>query len=50
MSFDGAVLAVNSDAREVAHMLVGTRQLVEEGGLATVLLSGEGESQFGASG
>ncbi len=50
MSFDGAVLAVDGDAREVAYMLVGPRQLVEKGGFAAVLLSREGESQLGAFG
>ena len=48
--FDGAVLAVNGHAGEVAHMLVGTRQLVEEGCLAAVLLSGKGKGQNGAFG
>ena len=50
MSFDDAVFAVDGDTREVAHMLVGARQLVEEGGLAAVLLSGEGEGELGAFG
>ena len=36
---DLAVLAVHRDPREVAHMLVGTGELVEEGGLAAVLVA-----------
>ena len=50
MAFDDAVLAVDGDAWEVADMLVGPRQLVEEGRLAAVLLSGKGESELGAFG
>ena len=50
MPFDDAVLAVDGDAREIAHMLVGPRQLVEKRRLAAVLLSGEGKSQLGAFG
>ena len=50
MPFDGAVFAVDGDTREVAHMLVGACQLVEECGLATVLLSGKGEGELGAFG
>ena len=50
MPFDDAIFSVDGDTREVAHMLVGTCQLVEKGRLATVLLSGKGESQCGAFG
>ena len=50
MPFDDAVLAVDGDAGEVAHMLVGARQLVEKRRLAAVLLSCKGESQRGAFG
>ena len=46
MPLNGAVLAVDGDTWEVAHMLVRARKLVEEGGFATILLSGEGKSQF----
>ena len=40
---DLAGLPVHRDAGEVAHMLVGARQGVEEGGLAAVLVAGQGE-------
>ena len=39
------VLAAYRHAGEVAHMLVGTGELIEERGLAAVLLAGKGESQ-----
>ena len=48
MTFYHAVFTVDGHAGEVTHMLVGARQLVEECGLAAVLLSGEGECQRGA--
>ena len=38
---DGSILAVDRDARKVTHMLVRPRELVEEGGLAAVLVTGE---------
>ena len=41
MTLDLAVLAVHRDAREVAHVLVGAREGVEERGLAAVLVAGE---------
>ena len=39
MALDDAVFAVNRDAWEVAHMLVGPGQLVEKRGLAAVLVA-----------
>ena len=42
---DLAVLAVHGDAGEVAHVLVGARELVEERGLSAVLVAGEGKGQ-----
>ena len=36
-----AVLAVNGNAGEVAHVLVGARELVKERGLAAVLVAGQ---------
>ena len=50
MTFDDTVFSVDSDTGEVTHMLVGTCQLVEKGGLAAVLLSSKSEGQFGAFG
>ena len=43
-------LAVNGHAGEVAHVLVGSRQLVEQRGLAAVLVSGKGKAQHRAIG
>ena len=40
-----AVLAVDRDSREVAHVLVGAGQLIEERGLAAVLVTGEREGE-----
>ncbi len=34
-------LLVDRDAREIAHVLVGARELVEQRGLAAVLIAGE---------
>ena len=45
MTADRAVLAADCDTREIAHMLIGTGELVEEGGLAAVLVAHEGEGQ-----
>ena len=45
MVADGAVFAVDRDAGEVAHMLVGTGKLVEEGRLAAVLVAYEGKCE-----
>ena len=42
---DGAIFAVDRHARKVTDMLVGARQLVEQRGLAAVLVAGEGEMQ-----
>ena len=42
---DDAVLAVHRDAGEVAHVLVGARELVEEGRLAAVLVADQGVGQ-----
>ncbi len=47
---DDAVLPVHGDAGEIAHMLVGARELVEEGSLAAVLVPGQGEGQRGVFG
>ena len=50
MPFDDSVLAVDGDTWEIAHMLVGTCQLVEKCRLATILLPGKGEGQLSALG
>ena len=47
MPADDAVLAVDSYPGEVAHMLVGTGQLVEQGRFAAVLVAHQGEGQPG---
>ena len=47
---DRPVLPVHGDAGEVAHVLVGAGELVEEGGLAAVLVAHQGEAQQGALG
>ena len=44
---DDAVLAVHGDAGEVADVLVGAGQLVEERGFSAVLVADEGEGQRG---
>ena len=43
MAADDAVLAVDRYTGEIAHVLVGTGQLVEQGGLSAVLVSDQGE-------
>ena len=48
MVLDDTVFSIDSHAREVAHMLVGARQLVEECGLSAVLLSRERKGQGSA--
>ena len=48
MPANHAVLAVHRHAREVSHMLVGARQLVEKRSLAAVLVSDQGEGERGA--
>ena len=45
MAADAAALAVYGDAGEVAHVLVGTGQLVEERRLAAVLVARQGEGE-----
>ena len=50
MAADHAVLAVHRDAGKVAHMLVRARELVEQGGLAAVLVAGEREGDRVARG
>ena len=45
MAADDAVLAVHRHTGEVAHVLVGTGQLVEQGGLAAVLVAYQGKGQ-----
>ena len=45
LTADGAVLAIDGHAREIAHMLVGAGQLVEQCRLAAVLVAHEGEGQ-----
>ena len=46
MVADGAVFAVDRDAGEVAHVLVGAGELVEERGLAAVLVTYEGKRKL----
>ena len=46
MVADGSVFAVDRDAGEVAHVLVGTGELVEEGGLSAVLVANEGKREL----
>ncbi len=45
MAADYAVLAVHRHAGEIAHVLVGTGQLVEQGGFAAVLVACQGKGQ-----
>ena len=45
MALDDAVLTVHRDAREVADVLIGTGQLVEQGRLAAVLVSDQRKGQ-----
>ena len=47
---DSTVLAVDRHAGKVTNMLVGTRQLVEQRGLAAILVAGEGKVQRRALG
>ena len=50
MAADGAAFAVDGDAGEIAHMLIGAGQLVEKGGLAAVLVAGQGKGEGRAVG
>ena len=50
MVADGTVLAVDRDAREVAHVLVRARELVEQRGLAAVLVARQGKADGVAGG
>ena len=50
MLFDHAVLAIHSDPGEIAHMLVGTGQLIEQCCFAAVLISHQRKGQGGAGG
>ena len=45
LAADGAVLAVNSDAGEVTHVLIGAGELVEKRGLAAVLITCQGKGE-----
>ena len=45
MAFDNAILAVHGHAGEVAHVLVGARQDIEQRGFSAVLLSCQGKRQ-----
>ncbi len=47
---DDPVLPVHGDPGEVAHVLAGPGELVEEGGLAAVLVAHQGEGQGGPLG
>ena len=47
MTLDDALLAVHRDPRKVADMLVRSRQDIEQGGFAAVLLAGQGQGQHG---
>ena len=49
VSADDALFFVHCDAREVAHMLVGARELVEQRRLAAVLVAGECKYHYSAS-
>ena len=48
MSANRPVGAVHGDAGEIAHVLVRTGELVEQGGLAAVLVAGEREGELPA--
>ena len=50
VALDDAVLPVHGDAREVAHVLVGAGELVEQGGLPRVLVAHQSEGKGGALG
>ena len=43
VAFDDSVFAVYRHAGEVAHVLVGACEYIEQGGLSAVLLAGKGE-------
>ena len=45
VALDGTALAVHRHTGEVAHMLVGAGKLVEQGGLAAVLIAGQRKRQ-----
>ena len=45
MTLDGTALAVHRHARKVAHVLVGAGELIEQGGLAAVLVAGQRKGQ-----
>ena len=45
VSLDGAALAVHRHTRKVAHVLVGAGELVEQGGLAAVLVARQRKGQ-----
>ena len=45
MPADRSVLPVDGHAGEIAHVLVGTGQLIEQGGLAAVLVPHQGKGQ-----
>ena len=47
VTLDDPVLPVHGDAGEVAHVLVGAGELVEEGGLPRVLVAHQGKGQGG---
>ena len=46
---DGAGFLVHGDAGKVAHVLIGAGELVEEGGLAAVLVAGQRENHDSAT-
>ena len=48
MAPDHPVLAVHGDPWEIADMLVSSGELVEQGGLAAVLVASKGERQHSA--
>ena len=50
MVFDLAALPVHGDPGEIAHMLVGAGELVEQGGLSAVLVACQGKGQLGSLG
>ena len=45
VALDGTALAVHRHARKIAHMLVGAGELIEQGGLAAVLVAGQRKGQ-----
>ena len=50
VSLDGAALLVDGHSREVAHVLIGAGELVEQGGFAAILVAGKGKGEHGALG